>query len=563
MSESENRTLFSINGKEVGAIPRGDLPLLTYLHEELGHTGTKFGCGIGECRACTVAVRHTEHGPLHPVQSCITPLRHLQGWSVSTIESFQSNAELTDLQQAFQDGYVFQCGYCTAGFLMAAHAFLDQLKHERATEETLMGRIDEVVGRHLCRCTSYERYHNVIAKVARERGLVDAASALKQVDRQAVRPLVPTPPQGRVFGSPYLELIRLLRSAAEVEHCLMVQYLYAAFSVRVPRYLSLAGWGNHQYAGRPLNLLGVAIEEMGHLHIINRLLVALGAAPNLVREQFPFESDLYPFPLSLEPLSLTSLARYVYVEAPEGEFGREGEALGNDPFIAKLFDVLGHDIPRNQIGSLYARVQGLMSELEAQQPELIDYASWNAQITELKSEGETEHFELFKEIFMGVHPAFDMGDPWDLAPSSQDYPAYSVAHNPSAFRTRGNQIRNHGLREVAWLGNLHYWLVCVLLDLSYRSEGSLLLTARRHMAGPMRSLGTHLAIAGVGMPFDPLNCGYSIGLDRKHNRDVALELISEIERLEKSAAKDLPDDYPHGLTESTRNSLRLDALEPY
>src|SRR5262249_10895415 len=91
----------------------------------------------------------------------------------------------------------------------------------------------------------------------------------------------------RDFADPYLELVRLLHEASEVEHSRMLQYLYGAFSLK-PAYRSIAGYGNAN-AG---DLLGVAIQEMQHLATVNRLLVALGAAPYLVREDFPYEPEV-------------------------------------------------------------------------------------------------------------------------------------------------------------------------------------------------------------------------------------------------------------------------------
>src|SRR5262249_52689510 len=94
------------------------------------------------------------------------------------------------------------------------------------------------------------------------------------------------------FESPYLELVRLLREACTVEHALLLQYLYAAFSVK-PAYARLTGAG----APGAHDLIGVAIQEMQHLGSVNRLLVRLGAAPSLVPLEFPLEPDIYPFEL--------------------------------------------------------------------------------------------------------------------------------------------------------------------------------------------------------------------------------------------------------------------------
>lgn len=561
MLRSKEGVTFSLNGEPKLAACRPDLPLLTYLHEEAELTGTKLGCGIGECRACTVAVRREPGAPLAAIQACVTPLRNIVGWEVFTVEGLDDSGSLHPLQNAFLDFFAFQCGYCTPGFLMGGVALLDQLQASPDEEGALPGRIDAVIGRNLCRCTGYGRYHDAIAKVALAEGLVTPAKALVESIPEAPGDSVLEP--RRVFDSPLLELVRLLRAAAEIEHSLMLQYLYAAFAVRTPRYANLAGWGNHQYAGRPIHLLGVAIEEMGHLHVVNRLLVALGGAPNLGRQQFPFESDLYPFPLNLEPLSPLSVARYVYVEAPASALDY---ASSNDSahhaFLDKLYAVLGRETRPNRLQPLYEKVERLLREVVARDPGLLDDVDrWVAEIAAVRHEGESEHFELFRNIFLGHHAAFDgVGDPWNLPPFDADHPSLPVAINPSAFRT-GNQIRAQEYRQVAWLANLHYWTVCMLLSLSYQSGGSLLLSARRLMAGPLRSLGVHLAHAGVGIPFDALNTGYEPGIDRAANRRLALELLGEVETLEYSCAPDLPDDYPMGFVASTRNELKLDAIE--
>ena len=132
----------------------------------------------------------------------------------------------------------------------------------------------------------------------------------------------------RDFADPYLELLRLLREAAEIEHSLLVQYLYGAFSLK-PAYEAVAGRGDPNAR----DLLGVAIQEMQHLRTVNQLLVALGAAPHLDRQDFPYEPDIYPFALNLEPLGRASLAKYVYTEAP-GDALHFRAARTEDDFIS-------------------------------------------------------------------------------------------------------------------------------------------------------------------------------------------------------------------------------------
>ena len=107
----------------------------------------------------------------------------------------------------------------------------------------------------------------------------------------------------RDFSDPYLELVRLLHEAAEVEHSLMIQYLYAAFSMK-PEYASVVGG----IAPRSDTILGVAVQEMQHLGLVNRLLAALDSTPNLMTQNMPYEPDIYPFEITLEPCSVLSLA---------------------------------------------------------------------------------------------------------------------------------------------------------------------------------------------------------------------------------------------------------------
>jgi hypothetical protein len=126
------------------------------------------------------------------------------------------------------------------------------------------------------------------------------------------------------FSNPYLELIRLLREAAEIEHDLMVQYLYGAFSLK-PAYQELVG----NPAPGASSFMGVIVQEMQHLGGVNRLLVDLKAAPVLTRQDFPYESDIYPFPFELTALSPVSLARFTYCEAPAGRFHAAGVSLNS------------------------------------------------------------------------------------------------------------------------------------------------------------------------------------------------------------------------------------------
>jgi aerobic-type carbon monoxide dehydrogenase small subunit (CoxS/CutS family) len=145
----------TVNGvvRHLGAIA-GDLSLLDLLQEELDLTGTKFGCGIGMCHACTVALRRTSGGPLEAVRACST-----------TVEGLAPPGELIPLQRAFLEAFAFQCGYCTPGFLMAAFVLLHRLKQAPVAKAALEAEIARACGDHVCRCTGYRRYHDAIRNV--------------------------------------------------------------------------------------------------------------------------------------------------------------------------------------------------------------------------------------------------------------------------------------------------------------------------------------------------------------------------------------------------------------
>src|SRR5437899_2402660 len=133
----------------------------------------------------------------------------------------------------------------------------------------------------------------LLSRAALESGVMDEVAG------------APTDTIYRDFANPYLETVRLLREAADIEHALMVQYLYAAFSVR-DRYAGIVGVASGSGDG----ILTVAVQEMEHLDAVNRTLVMLGAAPNLTSQEFPYETDLYPFPMDLTRLTRDSLAKY-------------------------------------------------------------------------------------------------------------------------------------------------------------------------------------------------------------------------------------------------------------
>lgn len=145
---------FQLNGRPVEADVEPDMPLLWLLRDELGLTGTKFGCGVGACGACTVQLNGAA------VRSCVMPVSAVAGQAVATIES-TGDPILARLQAAWLVHQVPQCGYCQSGMLMAAAALLRQNPLPSDTD------IDAAMT-NLCRCGTYTRVRAAIHSAARE-----------------------------------------------------------------------------------------------------------------------------------------------------------------------------------------------------------------------------------------------------------------------------------------------------------------------------------------------------------------------------------------------------------
>ncbi|MEQ1805704.1 MAG: ferritin-like domain-containing protein [Burkholderiaceae bacterium] len=363
----------------------------------------------------------------------------------------------------------------------------------------------------------------------------------------------------RDFSDPYLELLRLLTVAAEIEHGLMVQYLYAAFSVK-PVYRAVAGHG----APNTNDLIGIAVQEMQHLGKVNQLLVALGASPVMIREDFPFEPDIIPFRLRLEPMSRASLGRYVWCESPPGATDVHHVHGAEDLAFCRLLEhVLGKEQRPNFVGNLYDAVMSAVNEVAAtKDASLPDVLAWLPALQEIKSEGELGHFQFFKRTFLGKHEGFGgRPDPWMLPASDPLYPAFQLPVDPTAYIGHQHQILDPAAQRLAWLGNLHYWVVLNLLSLGY-SVGSqdMVALSRGHMMVPFQSLARQLAQMGSGMPFDPLGQGYLRSVKNGGSLRFLRRLLDEADRLEAQIGKGLPSDYAVGFCKAT--SAALGQLEP-
>lgn len=146
-------TSFRINGRRVEGTSSPDTPLLWVIRDELGMPGTKFGCGIGQCGACTV------HLDGQAVRSCQTPLSAVAGKSVTTIEGLSRNGD-HPVQRAWVAEQVPQCGYCQSGQIMSAAALLQG--NQRPTDE----EIDAAMQGNICRCGTYQRIRKAVHRAA-------------------------------------------------------------------------------------------------------------------------------------------------------------------------------------------------------------------------------------------------------------------------------------------------------------------------------------------------------------------------------------------------------------
>ncbi|HZX83474.1 MAG TPA: (2Fe-2S)-binding protein [Reyranella sp.] len=143
-----------INGKMHNVDVDGDTPLLWVLRDVLGMTGTKFGCGIAQCGACTVHVDGAA------TRACVTPVESLKGSAIITIEAIGVTAAGAKVQKAWLEKEVVQCGYCQSGQIMAAAALL------AANPKPTDSDIDDAMSGNICRCGTYGRIREAIKQAA-------------------------------------------------------------------------------------------------------------------------------------------------------------------------------------------------------------------------------------------------------------------------------------------------------------------------------------------------------------------------------------------------------------
>jgi len=148
----------NINGSPHSVDVDGDTPLLWVLRDVLGMTGTKFGCGMALCGACTVHIDGTA------TRSCITTIDSIAESKITTIEAIGATPEGAKIQQAWLDREVPQCGYCQSGQVMSASALLAATPHPTDSD------IDDAMSGNICRCGTYARIREAIKLAARSNG---------------------------------------------------------------------------------------------------------------------------------------------------------------------------------------------------------------------------------------------------------------------------------------------------------------------------------------------------------------------------------------------------------
>jgi len=158
MKSAATTIRFTLNGQPCSVVTDSDRSLLEVLREDLHLTGTKFGCGEGQCRACTVLIG----GECMP--SCLTPLAAVDGQDVVTIEGLSTSQALHPVQEAFLTEGAFQCGYCTAGMIMGVAGVLK--KNPAATEADVLAELQL----HICRCGSYAKYLKAVRRLLAQSG---------------------------------------------------------------------------------------------------------------------------------------------------------------------------------------------------------------------------------------------------------------------------------------------------------------------------------------------------------------------------------------------------------
>jgi aerobic-type carbon monoxide dehydrogenase small subunit (CoxS/CutS family) len=150
----EDTIRFTLNNEEVELVTDPNAILLWVIRNHFGLTGTKFGCGIGFCGACTVLIDN------EPVRSCMMPVSEVAGKSVVTIEGLETDGKLHPIQQAFIDHDALQCGYCTSGMILTAVGLLE--RNPAPTRDEIISGLED----NLCRCGAHTRIIDAVEEAS-------------------------------------------------------------------------------------------------------------------------------------------------------------------------------------------------------------------------------------------------------------------------------------------------------------------------------------------------------------------------------------------------------------
>ena len=358
------------------------------------------------------------------------------------------------------------------------------------------------------------------------------------------------------FSDDYLELVRLLTEGAGLEHSLMVAYLYAMFSLKESHHDIRGHMKSRSYLEHsPVEeegtavlrkkdtYLDVALEEMQHLSLVNWFLIALGASPNFMPHTFPFSSDLYPFDIELRSLDRYAVAAALWIEADDSKLslGSESSASSEpEEFVNEVRQVLKvksiesdevsiDEEQINHVGSLYRKIIELTRRVAKKPPDFLPrdfpWAEWEARMNWIVYQGEDTHYQFFRRLFTGE--AFgSSASIW--APKNPDFPAQEFKHQ-TAYAAKLTTIEDTNARRLAWLADLHYWIILCLLDLAYRSNTrKIAYKAIDNMTLGLWHLGKHLAKEyHLGVPFDQLGPHYTLGRNDTWSVNILRRLVQE------------------------------------
>lgn len=285
------------------------------------------------------------------------------------------------------------------------------------------------------------------------------------------------------------------------------------------------------------------------------MLVALGSCPHLDRQDFPYEPDIYPFVFELEPFSKSALAKYVYVEASSDAFDISRAKTEEDKaFVKSVLGELGVGNKANHIGSLYRSILDMLAEVSVAPDAPLNsdnVAKWKEELKRIMDQGEDDHFNFFRQGFEAKHKAFQGNtNAWNLSPMDNSYPAHDIKHNLTAFIGHPNQIETPEALVLAWLGNLHYWIVLSILDFSYRTgDDGAIDHAQTQMMSAIWPIAKELPRLRAGIPFDPLSMGYALGTGPQQTKRIIASFGKEALKFATTIEHRLPGTYSKTSTE--------------